>query len=372
MKRYLSLCFLFLSVALHVRGQVTIAAGTNMGAVDGTSVVMETSGNLVNGSTTFDFANTNLTLSLISNAQVISGAWVVTQLNVVAGSNKDVSGNLTITKGITFNNGLLTPSGSGRIVYTGSASDITGDFSTSYVNGVFNVRSGGRMFFPVGADGLGYAPAWIENGNGTDEVGMEVIMGGANLAFDPSASELQTVDNTHYWQVSSANLAALGSQVTLSLNGIAGFGSEISPVVVQADNVGGQAENLLSALADGTAVTSRTAVTKPVLAVAGSREVVLRIYDIITPFVIDDFNDALHIENIEKFSVNTVTLLDRWGAPVKEWKNFTNYDDPTTPNLDGYDFTKLSPGNYICIVEYGNAETGMRKESQMITVLKAK
>jgi hypothetical protein len=370
MKIYLSLCFFF--VALQVCGQVTIAAGTNMGAVDGTAIVMETSGNLANGSTVFDFANTNLTLSLISNAQVISGSWVVSQLNIVAGSSKDVSGNLTITKGITFNNALLTPVGSGRIVYTGSASDITGDFNTSYVNGVFNVKSGGRMFFPVGADGLGYAPAWIENGNGTDEVGVEVIYGGASLVFDPSASEIQTVDNTHYWEVSSADLASLGSQVTLSLNGIAGFGSEVSPVVVQADNVGGQAENLLSALSDGTAVTSGAAVTKPVLAVAGSKEIVLRIYDIITPFVKDDFNDALHIENIEKFSVNQVTLLDRWGAPVKEWTNFTNYDDLVNPNQDGYDFTKLSPGNYICIVEYGNAETGMRKESQMITVLKAK
>lgn len=369
MKLYLSLCLIF--VAMHVRGQVTIATGTNMGAVDGTAVVMETTGNLVNGSTVFDFANTNLTLSLISNAQVISGPWVVSQLNIVAGGSKDVSGNLTITKGIAFNNALLTPFGSGKILYTGSANDITGDFSTSYVNGVFNVRSNGRNFFPVGTDGLGYAPAWIENGNGTDEVGVEVINGGADLAFDPSASEIQMIDNTHYWQVSSTGLA-LASQVTLSLNGVAGFGSELSPVVVQADNAGGQAENLLSAVSDGISVTSRAAVTKPVLAVAGSKEIVLRIYDIITPFVKDDFNDALHIENIEKFSVNKVTLLDRWGAPVRKWTNFTNYDDPINPNQDGYDFTKLSPGNYICIVEYGNVETGMRKESQMITVLKAK
>jgi hypothetical protein len=125
-------------------------------------------------------------------------------------------------------------------------------------------------------------------------------------------------------------------------------------------------------ITDGITITSRKKVTKPFVAIAGSVEVDLVIHDIITPFMEDGVNDFLYVQNIDKFMVNKVTLLDRWGVPVHEWKNFTNYTDPLTPNQDGYDFKKLSPGSYICIVEYGDGETGMSKKSQMVTVLKAK
>jgi hypothetical protein len=80
-------------------------------------------------------------------------------------------------------------------------------------------------------------------------------------------------------------------------------------------------------------------------------------------------NDELYIENIGKFSFNKVTLLDRWGVMVKEWKNFTNFNDPVNPNQNGFNFTKLSAGNYICIVEYGSEGKMNKKKSQMITVL---
>jgi len=93
--------------------------------------------------------------------------------------------------------------------------------------------------------------------------------------------------------------------------------------------------------------------------------------DLITPFNADDINDQLKIVNIEYTFENKVTLLDRWGVPVKEWKNFRNYDDSNNPNTDNFDFTKLSPGNYICVLQYQlSAGAPEEKQSQMITVLK--
>lgn len=368
MKRALILLLLLPGIAC---AQVVINNGTSM-AVSGTpDIVINLQGNLSNNST-FDFTGSNLLLNLTTGEQTLTGPLVVSDLSLTGGNNKTINGNLTITHGINFAIGFLRPSTSGKVLYTGAADNLIGASEHSFAHGPFTIRSSGRNFFPIGTDGIGYAPAWMESGNGTDEVAMEVVNTGAALAFDPSASEIQAVDNTRYWQVSSPNLGGPGSQVTLSLNGIASFGSDLAAVVVQADNTGGTAENLQSATTDGVTVTSRRTVTKPVLAIAGSKEIVLRIHDIITPFLNDDMNDELYIEHIESFAVNKVSLLDRWGVPVKEWTNFTNYTDPINPNTDGYDFTKLSPGNYICIVEYGDAETGMSKKSQMITVLKTK
>ena len=94
--------------------------------------------------------------------------------------------------------------------------------------------------------------------------------------------------------------------------------------------------------------------------------------DLITPFNSDNINDKLKIVNIEYTFENKVTLLDRWGVPVREWKNFRNFDDPTNPNTDTFDFTKLSPGNYICVLEYTlSADAPKEKLNQMISVLKA-
>jgi hypothetical protein len=140
-------------------------------------------------------------------------------------------------------------------------------------------------------------------------------------------------------------------------------------VVIQGESTNAEAENLLSVL-NGNEITSRRSVTKPVLAIGGSREVELVIHDIITPFSPGE-NDYLVIDNIEKFLINKVTLLDRWGGRVHNWTNFTNYGPPFL-NPDGFDFKTLSPGSYICIVEYGDADVGFSKKSQMVTVLKVK
>lgn len=368
-----SLTFALLLMAGLAEAQVMIANGTSMAASQGAEITIQSKGNLSNGSS-YDFSNVKLNVTLMANntAQTISGAWSFSTLSLFAGSNTNVSGTVTVTDQMYFNTGLITPTGSGKILFTGSADNINGDesgtFTDSYVAGNFYVRAGGRNFFPIGGADYGYAPAWLESGNGSDEVGIQVVDGDPAFTYDPTG-ELQAMDNTHYWQITAPDLGALNTRISVA--DIGPFRNDLANVIVQGETVGAAAQNLMG-ITDGSVISSRKTVSQPFVAIAGSIEVELIIHDIITPFMEDGVNDQLYVQNIDKFEINKVTLLDRWGAPVKEWKNFTNYSDPLNPNLDGYDFKKLSPGNYICIVEYGDNESGFSKKSQMVTVLKAK
>lgn len=180
-----------------VRAQVVISNGTSM-AVSGTpDIVIHLQGNLSNNST-FDFTGSNLLLNLTAGEQTITGPLVVSDLGLLRGNSKNINGTLTITHGVNFTIGFLLPSASGKVLYTGAADNLTGASEHSFAHGPFTIRSSGRNYFPIGTDGIGYAPAWMESANGTDEVAMEVFNTGAALAFDPSASEIQVVDNTRY------------------------------------------------------------------------------------------------------------------------------------------------------------------------------
>lgn len=364
---------LLLLMVSRVSAQLTIGNGTSIAASDGTDIIATVKGNISNGST-YDFSNANLRITLQSNtvAQTLSGNLVAHALNLFSGKTTTVNGNLTVTEEIYFNTGLLVPGASGKILYTGSADNISGDegntFDDSFVDGKFFVLHAGRNFFPIGTATFGYAPAHLD-GNGSDEIGMQVFADDAGMIFDPTGN-IGEIDASRYWEITTANLAALDTKVTLNVDGVTISDPDLALVVVQADAVGTQAENLLSII-NGTDIVSRRSVTKPILAIGGSREVEIVIHDIITPFSTGDPNDFLVIDNIEKFLINKVTLLDRWGGKVHEWSNFTNYGPPYL-NPDGFDFKTLSPGNYICIVEYGDPDTGMNKKSQMVTVLKVK
>lgn len=363
------LVYLVILVPFFAVGQLTIPSGISI-SVEGTpDIVIQAPTDMTNNNTSFDFTNTNLTLNLIGGDQYINGAWVLRNLSVDGGGTKYTNRPVTITNSLAFKNGIITPNG--KLLYTGTHDRISGAGVSNYVNGAFTVRSEGRMTFPVGVPTFGFAPASLENGNGSDEVTVQLIATNAGLTPSATDAELASIDNTHYWQVTSTNLVSLNSRVTLNTFGTS-ISSDLSPVVVQAAAVNGTATNLGSSAISSNAVTSRMPVTESILVIGGSAEIELKIHNLITPFTKGDANDYLYIESIEKFDYNKVTLLDRWGVLVKTWTNFTNYDDPLTPNADGYDFAKLSPGNYICVVEYGFSNGPTRKKSQMITVLKAK
>ncbi len=368
-KASMLLAAMFLPASLF--GQIVIGTGVTMSTSENADIIIQAPSDITNSSA-FDFAGSNLRINLIGFDQHIAGPFVIRDLHVDGGGIKRVNSSMTITNTLTFSNGIVAPRA--KLLYTGSSTDITGANDDSYVSGPFSVLSSGKLTFPIGIIAFGYAPAYLEEGNGTDEVTMQVVGTSAGLTAAASDLELVSIDNSHYWEVTTTHaegVAGLNSRITLNTSGSA-ISAELSPVVIQASALNGTATNLGSASLSADAVTSRSKVTESILAIGGSAEVELVIHDMITPFTKDDANDYLYIESIEKFDFNKVTLLDRWGGVVKEWKNFTNYDDPLTPNTDGYDFARLTPGSYICIVEYGFAEAPARKKSQMITVLKAK
>jgi hypothetical protein len=101
-----------------------------------------------------------------------------------------------------------------------------------------------------------------------------------------------------------------------------------------------------------------------------TEEIPIVIHSIITPTHHDAQNNVLYIEHIDYFPENTVRLIDRWGVQVKSWSNFINYES-STPEQADFDFSSLNVGNYVCVVQYKDPNSGNSKSrSQMITVLK--
>jgi hypothetical protein len=228
-------------------------------------------------------------------------------------------------------------------------------------------RGSGTRFFPIGAGNV-YMPMSLNNVKDAGaEIKAEAFNAGANLTLP---EDLSAVATNRYWQLTPSGGTISAASASLY---VPGSSVDAAPllVVVQADDANGAtAVNIGGGVSDDF-VTSFSEVNKPVLSIGVAKEVNIEIHDLITPFNADNINDQLKIVNIEYVFSNKVSLLDRWGVVVKEWKDFRNYDDPNNPNGDNFDFSKLSPGNYICVMEYKlTADAPSEKISQMITVLK--
>jgi hypothetical protein len=173
---------------------------------------------------------------------------------------------------------------------------------------------------------------------------------------------LININQDRYWEITT-DMSQIDSRIGLSLNGLEAFTSlDGGTAVAQGLSTGILATNLGSSSESVDGVVSNSKITAPIVTIAKESRVVLKIHDLITPFGSAGENDKLFIENIHRFDFNTVTLLDRWGVQVAVWNNFSNDTN--------YDFSKLGPGNYICIVQYGRAGGETKVEQQMITVLK--
>jgi hypothetical protein len=366
-------------------GQVVISSGTDVALSGNPEILFRTSQNFVNQSTQ-DFANSQLTLILNGPNQTITGSIVPVQIGlttpgdqivnapgiscsrlaIAGGGKKNLNTNLTINSELHLINGIVVPLNSSKILFTGSSEGITDAGPNSYVDGIFYSSGTGLLKFPIGAAGLGFAPVQVETGSG-QEIGIQAMAGSAGLT--PAASEVEIIyiENSYYWQL-YFDPSQFNSRIRLSLKST--IPETASPVVVSSNATGGQAFNLGSFSVDENSVTSLNPFTENIVTIGGSTTVQIKVHDMLTPFNRDTFNDELFIENIAKFPTNKVTLLDRWGVVVKEWTNYTNYNDPLTPNQEPFNFSSLSPGNYICVVEYGEEGQTQQKLSQMVTVLK--
>lgn len=353
--RFLSLLLILPEISL---AQIIIPTGSILSASTNTHVVILTPYNIVNNST-FDFSSAKLALELNGAKQDITGNLVLVDFLLSGEGSKTINGNVTVTNKFEFNKGILSPSATSKLLFTGAEDGITGGNNSSFCDGVFYSSGSGKRIFPLGI-GATYASAEFESI--ASEVGVKITNGSALLSFD--TAEIVSINQSRYWEIKT-DFTKINSGVTLSLNGLDTFAnSEGGTTVIQANSVGGLAQNLGSSSSSSNPplIASREKVSASILALGKEKKITVRIHDLITPSGADGVNDKLTIENINKFDHNKVTLLDRWGTRVTEWINFTNDVN--------YDFNKLSAGNYICIVEYGNTGEANQVKQQMVTVLK--
>ncbi len=356
-----------LSLAKISCAQVVSTSASQLSTVAGSEISIKTTGNVT---LVQDVSNANVNLELSGSTQAISENLTLRKLRLSGSGDKTIVKNLIVTERIDFGLGVLKTSASGKILYTGALDGITGGNDNSYTDGFFFNKSSDAQVFPVGVSGM-YSPATLITGSNQREVGIRVVKQSLN-PIPSTDSDIKKIDPDHYWEVRSTSIADIDSRITLSLNGIdpsLAFDQGLTLAVVQADDTTNPVDGLGSSSYDNTSVTSQQSFSKALLGVGASEEVVVTVIDIITPKA-DQHNDFLKVLNIEKFDIRKVKLLDRYGFSIKEWADFTNYDDLNNPNQDGYDFNKLSSGNYICVVEYGNVETAIRSIQQMVSVIK--
>jgi len=349
---------LLLSFSSPLFAQVIIGTNTPLAVSGQADIVIQTSGNVTNN-TLFTFDAANLLLRLNGSTQVITGDWTVDDLFVEGDGNKSINGNFTITRELNLTSGYLLPV-NGKLLFTGAADKVIYNAAgNSYIRGVFYQTGTGQRNYPIGTNGS-FLPFSFLSKATPDEVGVEAFDSGFPITTDDP--EVTTVFD-RYWEIRGGTPAAINSPVTAGITGLT-FPPNEAPTVLEADDLAGVARNLGSFSNSADLVTSSKVATAPIIGVGSGTEIKVLIRELITPFGSVGTNDRLFIENIERFAENRVMLLDRWGVLIKEWVNYTN--DNTN-----YDFKKLPPGNYIVIVEYGNANR-KKKISQMVTVIRTK
>jgi hypothetical protein len=339
--------------------QTTIQTGTELKLKGQVSF----QGLLVNNSDKLDAGEAQITLTGTNQTLNTSSPLAVQDLIIEGGGDKTFRGDWTITRNFVFTRGVAVPAG--KILYTG-VNSLSGS-AASFVNGALFQRGSGVRVFPIGNSGT-YMPMSLNNVEDAGaEIKAEAFSSGANLTLP---QDLSSIASNRYWQLSSTGGSFNAASASLYVPGSSVDAASVL-VVVQADDANGATAVNIGGGVSGDFVTSFSAVNKPILTIGVAEKVDIQIHDLITPFNTDNINDFLKIINIEYVFSSKVSLLDRWGVVIKEWKDFRNYDDPNNPNSDGFDFSKLSPGNYICVLEYKlTADAPTEKISQMVTVLK--
>lgn len=346
--------------AANAMAQITIGASTPI-RIKGD---LATVGGLINRSTETDISDASLFLVGPDAALSSETPIALSSFTVDADGVFSLAGDWTITRDLLFTRGILEPTG--KLVYSGSTTLEASE--ASYISGQLTQKGAGVRFFPVGTRDAYFPMSLNDVENPQEEITVRVVAAAPALTAPEGISSIAA---DRYWEVSPAS-AARAATASLYSKGSALDGAS-NVVVVQGDASAGAVADNLKGGTSKDFVTSFLRVTKPVLALGVASDPELRIHDLITPHNLDDVNDKLKIVNIESTYSNTVYLLDRYGVLIRKWQNFRNYDDPENTNPDSFDFTRLSPGNYICMLEYKlSADGGTEKLTQMITILKEK
>lgn len=335
-----------------ITAQLTIASGS----VVKISGQLSMKGAIENNSAQADFSAAHLFLTGTNQMLTSTSPVILQGLTIEGGGTKTATGEWTVTRDLLFTQGIYSP-GSGKLTYSGATT--LGDNPNSFVNGTLFQRGTGIRFYPIGI-GSTYIPMRFNDiQDAVVEVGVTAFTSGANLALPPDITDLA---NNRHWEIVVNGGSMPASSASLYIPGSSVEG--LQPlVVVEADNASGaMAINMGGGVIDPY-VTSFSPITKPILTIGIGEKVDIQILDLITPYNGDNTNDKLQIINVDYATQNKVTLLDRWGVVVKEWVDYRNGDS--------FDFSTLSPGNYICVLEYQLTPSSPREKlSQMVSILK--
>lgn len=360
-----------------VLAQLVVSSGTPVTTSPSTQIAFNN--NLVINSSESDFSKATLILagtdqtldnrtggSAITLGGVIVGVEGASTNGIksIAGGSWEIAGTLV------FNDGIIVPISAtdGKIVHTipsGSPGDILVNSSESYVGGIFYSRGLGTRFFPIG-NSSGYFPAQLFNvTQGELEIGMEVVESNPSLTH---GRDILGIFENRYWELIDPSQSLVGPLMALSTLQTTDFIEPTVGTILVGSAGRASGANSLGGSINGDYLVSSTGLSTTdrifTLAKVNSDQVVVRIRNVVTPFV-DNANDYLQIENIEIFPENRVILLDRWGGKVREWSNYTNVSGIANT---AYDLSKIETGNYICIVEYKDGNS-MRELSQMVTII---
>lgn len=288
----------------------------------------------------------NESLITLSGQGTLTGVFNVVSLKHTG--EHDLDGSLDISNQLTLDGGIITPKENAYLSLALSASVVS--HNQGFINGPLYQQGTGEKFYPLGKNGT-YTPVVLTKVQGDEDVivGIE--------AFNKSLDIGESVQGW-YWEI-QPNGNFKGSLVQLP---ILDAGGEVY-TVLQSD--GTNSTNLGGTLIDDfTSIESEQLAVGPyvLLGKNGESSSPLTIHNIVTPDREDGKNDAFYIENIEKYSENTVILMDRWGTEVCRMENFSN--DPITQK--GCDLQRLPAGNYICVVKH----SGTKSKPVLITILK--
>ncbi len=358
MKSFIGILIVSALLPLTCVAQFVVSGNVKFGALPGSRVAISTSGSVVNESD-FTFESARLKLSLTGVTQSIDGNFMLDHL-IVNGGAISLSGDVGVTSALDFVSGIVTVPATSRFGYNGPAASLTVDGDDSYVLGTFYQQGGGERLYPVGTES-GYAPLeFTDLEESVEPVGVEATPGAPNLHFE---APITKVLSSFYWQILISDPANINSPVRLPLPSDSEIDAQHESAIVIQD-VNGTAQSLGSRASDFNLISDGK-VTSSTVAIGATSEIDITIHELITPHGSFDKNDELEISNLQAFAYNKVMLLDRYGVLLKEWENYAKGRDKDY-------FKKLSPGNFIVIVEYGGSKGSTKKKSQMVTVLRTK
>lgn len=362
-------CFVGVALLLPIGvfGQIGIGTGTAVAASGEVHAV--SLGNLENRSAQADLSAWNVRVAGANQSLLSTSPVTLRALDISGGGIKNLTGTWTVNR-LTLTSGVLTPQSGSRLLYSG-LEPVTGN-DNSYVNGTFYITrtTEGQHFFPIGTADA-YLPAELAQVPANQTLGMTVLGTNAALLKNPADPDIDDFFITRYWKLDVGQGAAPASVISLSSRDAIDFFGARSGAIVEATAESQTATNLFSqgsSLTDFISSKEPISPTSRVFTFARLNSLIPpQIHNAITPNN-DGANDFLVINNIRFYEAdNKITLLDRWGVTVKEWVNFRGFDAITNP--PDFDFSQLSNGNYICLMEY--TINGERKNiRQMITVIK--